>query len=604
MVLSGFLTELIRRKVYKVAVVYAAVAWLLLQVADVFFPLFGLPDWSVTLVLALSALGFPIAIILAWAFDLTPEGAVRAQPVAPEEDHPLSTDRIAEFVVIVVLVLTVGYLYLDRLSLQERVMEPESAESGQALSPEQYRAIAVLPFVDMSEQRDQSWFAEGIAEELLNTLAQIEELHVMARTSSFAFKDSDKTIAEIADILGVQAVLEGSVRRSGERVRVSAQLIDASNGYHLWSGSYERQLTDIFRLQDELARAIVQVLRVELGVDATRLLVAEQTVNPEAYNWFIRGRASLDWATPEELYQSSSYFEKAVEADPDYAMAWGFLSFSRMVMLIFSPFDEVGPTAIAAYERALSLDPEESQALAVKALMTQLLEHDWEAAGRLYQRANMRDSSVMPMYAMFYLNVLGRQEQAIRLLTDSEKRDPLHAGSKANLAATLYYQGHYEEAISKALEALELNPRHSTAITYLIMTYVEAGNYAAVQHLLESIPAPLQELPRIKAAVGMYHAARGDEEKAREIYRELLDSPLPAGPFFVANLALDLGEVEEAIDLMERQVVEKRWTQLWSRFLARAHETLRDHPRYLALLKRIGLDDESVAALNSKMSFD
>ena len=182
--------------------------------------------------------------------------------MSPEVHHRFSIVSIAEFVQICVLVIVVGYLYVDRLSLQKRVVEPESAVSeksgvGQPAvpNPEQYRAIAVLPFADMSEAGDQAWFSEGIAEELLIALSQVDELNVIARTSSFAFKDTGKTIAEIADILSVQAVLDGSVRQSGDRVRVSAQLIDASNGYHLWSGSYQRELTDIFELQDELVRA-------------------------------------------------------------------------------------------------------------------------------------------------------------------------------------------------------------------------------------------------------------------------------------------------------------------------------------------------------------
>jgi tetratricopeptide (TPR) repeat protein len=266
----------------------------------------------------------------------------------------------------------------------------------------------------------------------------------------------------------------------------------------------------------------------------------------------------------------------------------------------------VGPATTAAYSRALALDPEQSQALAAKALMTVLLEHDWEAAGRLYQRAMMsRDNSgAMLAYSLFYLGVIDEVPLAIRLHTDGERHDPRHVGYKSNLAALLYWNGHSEGAIHKAQEAFELNPRHQNAITYLIMAYVETGNYAAVQELLESLPAPLQDAPRIKAAVGLYHAASGDEEKAREIYRELLANPPPGGPFFISVLALGLGEVEEFIDLMERQVVEKRFTQLWSRMLFRNHEILRDHPRYLALLKRIGLDDESIAELHSRMSFD
>jgi TolB-like protein len=324
MVLPRFLTELKRRKVYRAALVYAGVGWVLLEAADVVLPRLGLPDWTVNFVLALILLGFPLAIVFAWIFDFSAQGVVRTSPLSPGERHHFSVARIAEFVLIGVLVATVGYLYVDRLSLQKALVEPESTVqekpgSGQpaAPNPEQYRAIAVLPFADMSEAADQAWFAEGIAEELLIALSQVEQLSVMARTSSFAFKETDKTIAEIADILGVQAVLEGSVRRSGDRVRITAQLVDAKSGYHVWSGSYQRELTDIFQLQDELVRGIVQALRVELGVDAAKRLVAEQTRSPEAYNWFMRGRALFDWASPEIVYQSISYFEKAVAADPD-----------------------------------------------------------------------------------------------------------------------------------------------------------------------------------------------------------------------------------------------------------------------------------------------
>jgi TolB-like protein len=335
MVLPRFLTELKRRKVYRAALVYAGVGWVLLEVADVAFPRLGLPDWTVNFVLALVLFGFPFVIVFAWVFDFGEQGIVRTQPISPEVHHRFSITSVVEFALIIVLVVTVGYLYVDRLSLQKGMVELESAvqekpEAGQPAvpNPEQYRAIAVLPFADMSEAGDQGWFAEGIAEELLHGLARVDELHVMARTSSFAFKDTDKTIAEIADILGVQAVLEGSVRRSGERVRITAQLVDATSGYHIWSGSYERQITDIFQLQDELAKSVVEALRIELGVGPSVPLVAEQTKSMEAYSWFMRGRALFSWANPENIDQGISYFKKAVETDPNYALAWGYLAFA------------------------------------------------------------------------------------------------------------------------------------------------------------------------------------------------------------------------------------------------------------------------------------
>jgi TolB-like protein/Flp pilus assembly protein TadD len=604
MALPRFLAELKHRNVYRAAVVYAAVGWMLLEAADVVLPRLGLPDWTVNLVLALVLLGFPIAIVFAWIFDISTQGIVRTEPMSPEAHHRFSLVSITEFVVICLLVATVGYLYVDRLSLQKRIVEPELADTGKFTipNPEQYRAIAVLPFADMSEARDQAWFAEGIAEELLLALSQVEQLSVMARTSSFAFKDTDKTIAEIADILGVQAVLEGSVRRSGDRVRISAQLVDATNGYHIWSGSYERELTDIFQLQDELARAIVRALRVELGVERTAPLVAQQTRSPEAYNWFLRGRAMHDWANSQSNALAISYFEKAVEADPDYAMAWGYLAFAQGLLMVWQSFEVASSAAIPAYERALALDPEQSEALAIKALMTQILEHDWETAGKLYQRAmaSMGNTNAMVVYATFFLQHIDEIPQAIRLYAEAEKRDPLHAGYKANLAQLLLVSGDAEAAARKAREAIKLNPQHVFALFTLVQAYTLAGNYTAAHEFLESLPTALQQDEWIRNSAALCYAAQGDYDKARQIYRGVVDNKRSN----VYQVALSLGEVEEAIDLMELYVEQKSWLQFWFRTLFRHNDAIKDHPRYLAVLKRIGLDDESVAALHHKMSFD
>jgi TolB-like protein/Tfp pilus assembly protein PilF len=608
MVLPRFLTELKRRNVYRAALVYAGVGWVLLEVADVAFPRLGLPDWTVNFVLALVLLGFPLAIVFAWIFDFSPQGVVRTSPLSPGEHHHFSIARIAEFVLIGALVATVGYLYVDRLSLQKGMVEPEAAvqENPAVPNPEQYRALAVLPFADMSEAGDQAWFAEGVAEELLHALASVDELHVMARTSSFAFKDSDKTVAEIADILGVQAVLEGSIRRSGDRVRITAQLVDATSGYNLWSGSYQRELTDIFQLQDELARAIVQALRVELGVEAVEPLVAEQTKSLEAYNWFMRGRALFSWANPENVAQSIDYFEKAVEADPDYAMAWGQLAQARMTTMAFHSFEDVGPGAIAAYEKALALDPNQSDALAVKALITQILHYDYETAGKLYQRALAYGDYKAGVinYAFFYLVAIDEIPLAIRLYAEAEERDPMHAGIKNNHTMVLRFNGDAEAAVQKAREALQLNPGHEIALANLIGAYGEAGQFAAGQRLLEKASPALLERPRTILQIGLYYAARGDRERAYQIYRELADNPPSHGMIYLALLALKVGELEEAIDLMEREVEENTSLQFWIRTLFRNEESVKNHPRYLALLKRIGLDDESVAELHRKMSFD
>jgi adenylate cyclase len=616
--LPRFLAELKHRKVYRVALVYAVVGWALLEASGMVLPRLDLPDWTVNVVLAVVLLGFPLALVFAWVFDFSPQGIVRTEPLSPADRHQsLTIAATVEFALILALVVAVGSLYVDRLSLEKRLAESESAlqknlgtDQPVIPNPENYRVIAVLPFADMSEAGDQAWFAEGIAEELLQALAGVEGLQVMARTSSFAFKDTDKTIAQIADILGVQAVLEGSVRRFGERVRITAQLVDADSGYHLWSGSYERQLDDVFQLQDELAKSAVKALRIELGVDAARPLVKKHSASLEAYNWFIRGRALFDWSDFQTHALAINYFEKAVAADPEYAEAWGYLAIAQAFSATWQPFDVIRSAVIAAYQRALALDPGQSEALAAKAFVIQIRDHDWETAGKLYQRAIEvgRSPNALFAYAVFYLSNIGHRGKAIQLNVEAEKHDPLHVGYKANLALLYVWNGNGEAAVQKAREALELNPRHHWALAALIDAYTATGNYSGVKQILKDFPPAMQEHPRIRARVALNYVSHGDYKMARKIYQEVLGPELayPSDAPVTSMLAINLGEVAQALDLMEAAVDLNTFNQFWvaSYTSLRNHEALKENPRYLALLRRMRLDDESLAELNRRMSFD
>jgi tetratricopeptide (TPR) repeat protein len=313
-----------------------------------------------------------------------------------------------------------------------------------------------------------------------------------------------------------------------------------------------------------------------------------------------------DFSNPLTNFQSISYFEKAVEADPDYAIALGYLGLARGLSVLWQPFDEASPAAIAAYERALTLDPEQSEALAIKALFTQILHHDYETAGKLYQQAmaSMENANAMGLYASMFLLHVDETPQAIRLCTEAEKRDPLHAGYKANLSHILLVSGDAKAAARKAREAIELNPQHEIALMALIQAYTLLDNFSAAEALLEDIPPALQQSFWVRAPAAQCYAAQGNYDKARGIYRDLVDNARLPWLTNISQLALDLGEVEEAIDLWELGVEHNSWDQFWIRTRFRNEETVRDHPRYLALLKRIGLDDESVAALHRKMSFD
>jgi len=499
-------------------------------------------------------------------------------------------------------VVTVGYLYVDRLSLQKRLVEPEIAEQESSTIPssDQYRAIAVLPFADMSEAGDQAWFAEGIAEELLQALASIQGLRVMARTSSFAFKNTDKTIAEIADILGVQAVLEGSVRRFGERMRITAQLVDAGSGYHIWSGSYERSVADIFQLQDEIAKSIVETLKLELGLDKNKALIPVSTSKLDAYNAFIRGRASLDYANPDALTESIKYFERAVAVDPMYADAWGYLAYARGFMALWQSTEATSVPTTVAYQEALAIDPKQSEALAIKGWMKQLLEWDWESAGRLYRQAvASRDSpNAMLTYGVFYLPIIDEIPRAISLLRKAERLDPLQAGIKSNLAMLHIWSGDPKAAIEKAKEALALSPEHIFAQMALVEAYISSGNCGLVLKIVDALPEQLRNEPRILGRLGVCHALLGEEDQAREIYKHVKETT----PYYYANmqaavLAMTLGEVEDVLDILEGEIEKHAWTSIFIRIYFGRNELLKDNPRFLSILERIGLDDKSISEL-------
>ena len=334
-----------------------------------------------------------------------------------------------------------------------------------------------------------------------------------------------------------------------------------------------------------------------------------QTENIEAYNWFIRGRALWDWSDFLNVNLAISYFEKAVEADPDYAMAWGYLAITQLTTFLWRPFEVASAAAIPAYEKALALDPGQSEALATKALLIQVRDHDWETAGKLYQKAieSAGSSNAMLLYGIFYLQHIGRIEKAIQLYVEAEKRDPLHAGYKSDLSALYVWNGDAETGIRKAREALELNPQHQLALLALIDAYFATGNFTGLQQILEDIPLAMQEHSMVRARVALSYLSQGDYAKSREVYQELIGRELALlyqGLPITALLAIRLGEVEKGIDLMETAVDLNMWNQFFIASQGRNIEAIKDHPRYLALLQRMRLDDESLAELHRRMSFD
>ena len=323
----SLIAELKRRNVFRVGAAYGIVAWILIEVAHTAFPTLQLPDWTTTLVTVLLIMGFPVALVIAWAFELTPEGIKRETAVDPGESVTHHTGRKFDFAIIGLLVIAVIYLAVDKFLFQAE-STPAEITAEQDLAAESVareKSVAVLPFVDLSPSGDYEWFSDGLSEEILNSLAHLPELMVSARTSSFRFKGQDRDIGEIAQVLGVAHVVEGSVRRGSDQLRVTVQLIRASDGFHLWSETYDRAAEDVFAVQEEIAEKIAAALDVVLDEDKRDRMFRTGTRNVQAFEAYRKGRAIYDASHAEQTYESlfdaNRWLEQAIALDPDYSAA-------------------------------------------------------------------------------------------------------------------------------------------------------------------------------------------------------------------------------------------------------------------------------------------
>ncbi len=459
---SRFLREMRRRNVFKVATVYLIAAWVLIQIAETTFPALGLPEWTVTFVVMLLLLGLPIALILAWAFEVTPEGIKKTAEVPVQESITSNTGQRINYLIIGTLAVAVIGLTLThkRFGIGEFV--------GTADEDTGPKSIAVLPFVNMSGDADNEYFSDGLSEELLNVLAQVDGLRVAARTSSFFFKGQNQDLRNVGDKLGVEHVLEGSVRKSGNRIRVTAQLINVNDGFHLWSDTYDYEMTDVFRIQDEISLAVVEALKVNLLGEERQRITKRSTTNVEAHNLYLRGRQFLHLRTLESTEQAQKLFESAVRMDPEYALAYSglsdsinLLSTNHGVMPPETAYDQTTPLL----ERAMILDPGSAEVWASKGL-AEMNVRNLEPAEAALKRAMELNPSYAPAY-LWYASALAenpeRTEEAIEVLRKTLEIDPLSRVAQNNIAANYLSLGRYAEAEAQWLRMVTLDPDYATS---------------------------------------------------------------------------------------------------------------------------------------------
>ncbi|HSO94000.1 MAG TPA: tetratricopeptide repeat protein, partial [Candidatus Dormibacteraeota bacterium] len=444
---GNFFAELKRRNVYKVAVAYAVVSWLLIQIATQVFPFFDIPNWAVRVVVLVLALGFPVALVLSWAFEITPEGIRRESEIAPDESITYHTGRKLIGITIAVAVAAGGMLAFQLLRprlMTERIPATSPAAPDAVISE---NSIAVLPFLDMSQAKDQGYFSDGISEELLNLLGKIPQLKVPSRTSSFFFKDKQIEISEIARQLRVAHVLEGSVRKNGDELRITTQLIRVADGYHLWSETYDRKMNDIFKIQDEIAAEVVRELKVKLLAAAPKV----RTTDPQAYALYLEAKELAQKFTPDAFAKSDALYRQALEIDPRYAPAWTLLAvnFNYELGMGLMSSEEANARAREAVEKALAIDPDYAPAHAALGLIATQSDNDLAGAARHLERALTLDPTGGAILggSANLLSSLGRLDQALALYEAAARRDPVSPAALSNLGAAQCATGRYDEAI-------------------------------------------------------------------------------------------------------------------------------------------------------------
>ena len=578
--------ELKRRNVVRVGIAYVVAGGLMIELIDTIASRLGMPDWVPTFIIVAVLLGLPIALFFSWSYQLTAQGLKRTHEVDADASITRSTGRKLDFIIIGALVLALGYFVWERQQVPTAPLQ-ETAEGTPA-----FKAIAVLPFVNLSNDPEQEFFSDGISEELLNALVKVEGLRVTSRTSAFAFKDKDIAIPDLAAALGVQYVLEGSVRRDAGQVRITAQLIDVETDSHLWSETYERTLDDIFATQDEIAAKVVEQLKITLLGDAPMV----QAADPEAYVLVLQARYLNQQFTSDAIEKSIALFEQALAIDPDYAAAWAGLAAGYIIQASrgLRPFDEGFRLAREVASRALALDPAYAPAHESLAGIAMLYDGDLAAAARHYERAlaiEPANTDIITGAANMAAN-LGRLDQAIALAEYAAARDPVNPRGVDRLGLYYLYAGHLDEAIASLRTALALSPG-SLGSDYLINTALVLKSEPEVA--LEVIQKETSGTRRLYGLVVAYHAL-GQTAASDAMLAELIEKYEKDSAYNIAYLLAFRGEADRAFAWLNKAVVynDPGLSQIavWPLFA-----NIHDDPRWLPFLKSIGKSPEQLAAI-------
>ncbi len=545
--LKKFFAELKRRNVYKVAVAYAIVGWLVMQIAATVVPALHLSDAITSAVVLLVILGFPIALIIAWAFELTPEGLKRTES-ADELPKKSARSRAWIYVVIVAAAISVSLFFFGRYTATHK-------QSGLTELPA--KSIAVLPFDNLSRDPDNAYFAEGVRDELLARLSKAADLKVISIRSTEQLKSSLDDLSLIARKFGVANILAGSVQRSSDQVRVNVQLVRAENNAHLWADTFDRKLTDIFAIESDIAKTIAEKLQTKFSGSEERAASAKPTENTEAHQLYLKGRYFWNRRTGENLKKALAYFEQAAEKDPHYALAYTGIADSCGLIPIYSAgtSQEYHPRQRAAAQKSVELDDTLAEAHTSLAFV---FAYDFEFAQAVkeFERAialNPNYATAHHFYAVGTLAALGEFDKAIAEVKRALELDPVSGIISASLGTVYTMARRYDEAIAQGRETVEMHPEFYWAHRFLGLALELKG--ATSEAITEYRKAfELYDDPVVLALLAHAEVSIGKQNEARQILAQLTEEAktryVPAYAFAVIHLAL--GEKDQALDWLEK----------------------------------------------------
>jgi len=572
--------ELQQRKVIRVAGVYIVVAWLLVQIAATIAPILGLPDWFEKLVLALLGIGFPIALMLAWAFELTPDGIRRGS--SPSSSR---MSGYLDYVILGVVSLAAAYL------LSQRSVSPEVEQR------ELDRSVAVLPFLNLDGDGASVAFAAGIHSDLCGQLARIKSLRTISRTSMRRYRNSDLSIPEIAHELDVATVLEGSVQRSGDNVRISVQLIDAAADEPLWTEMYDREMTaaNIFAIQSEISRAIGDQLQATLSTDDLRRLNAVPTDSIDALESYFIGKLMLEDRTNRSLLAAIEYFESVVELDPEFALGWSGLADAYMLIPEYSSsFDRalVERRAREAVLTALALDPTLPEVRATQAWY-ELRFYDWDSAERIFRDALAAapDNTNALHWLSHTLSWQGQHDEAVRVARHAVEAEPYSKMMRTNLAYILVDAGLFDEGLQVAEKMRESAPEYSAQQRNYYLHELRAGQPATATETFVAYIETVAGDPGAAREIGEMWVAYAERGEVGTISDDLV-ARAKLGTEDLAQALAFVGDAESTIAALQVAAAEHSGSRsVFSMKINPAYDFIREDPRFIALLEQVGLTD-------------